>query len=306
MNIWQPEAGETLLARSPVAFATGAAPRVKGMRWFRDTERHDIQHELGGWPAGPSFTARSIGGSTGRQTLQGLAKGAGVAVMALLSSAGGNVSGSSVASSDEGSDTPDDPADEVDDFPVMWAAPMTIARTLPWQLDPGRLDEKHSRTHLIVTDRRLVIVLLPYFKKELERIEDEAVWQCPLSDVDSVVPRNFKDGDDFTVTFVDGSWCRLTSFRRRKLMRYLVPSGELVPLDSLTPRQRDAIAVFADEVQMPASVSPNVMRNPSGRLHVEILLPERLTSAFGASEASITVDPEGQVVDIADYLPDDF
>ncbi|MFE0807786.1 hypothetical protein ACFW4M_22670 [Streptomyces sp. NPDC058794] len=306
MNVWQPEAGEVLVARAPVAFATGAAPRVKGMRWFRDTERHDIQGKLPGWPDGPTFTARSVGGSRVQQSMRGVAKVAGVAVMALLSSAGGNISGSSVVSSEDGTDAPDEPADEVEDFPVMWAAPMTIARTLPWQLDPGRLDEKHSRTHLIVTDRRLVVVLLPYYKKDLERIEDEPIWQCPLTDVDSIVPKNFKDGDDFTVTFVDGSWCRLTSLRRRNLMRYVAPPRPLIPLAALSSQQREAVSTFADEVQMPASVSPNVTRNPTGRLHVEILLPSRLTSAFGASETSITVDAEGRVIDIGDYLPDDF
>ncbi len=57
---------------------------------------------------------------------------------------------------------------------------------------------------------------------------------------------------------------------------------------------------------MPTSVSPKVTRNPTGRLHVEIFLPSRLTSAFGASEASITVDSDGQMVDMDDYLPDDF
>lgn len=61
MTIWQPEPGETLLGRAPMTFATGAAMRVKGMRWFRDTERNDIQGELPGWPEGPVYTTRSTG-----------------------------------------------------------------------------------------------------------------------------------------------------------------------------------------------------------------------------------------------------
>ncbi|MBZ6131488.1 hypothetical protein [Streptomyces olivaceus] len=306
MNIWKPDPGETLLARSPVSFATGAASRVRGMRWFRDPERNDIQHELAGWPDGPDFTARSVGGSTAHKGLRGVAKATGVAVMAMLGAAGGNVSGSSVASTDDGSDFPDDPANEVDDFPVLWAAPMTIARTLPWQLDPGRIDEKHTSTHLIVTDRRLVVVVLPYDKRDFEHIDDEPIWQCPLTDVASVVPRNFKDGDDFSITFADDSWCRLKSFRRQKLMRYLAPRRELIPLGELSPQQQKRVLAFATEVQMPDSVSPNVTHNEGGRFHVEILLPSRLTSAFGATEVSITMDTEGREIDVDDYLPGDF
>lgn len=101
----------------------------------------------------------------------------GVAVMAVLSSAGGNVSGS--AGPDSGKDTPDDRENEVEDFPVMWAAPGTLARTLPWQLDPARSDEKRYRTHAIVTDRRLVVVGLPYHKKDSKIIEDEVLWETP-------------------------------------------------------------------------------------------------------------------------------
>jgi hypothetical protein len=41
MNVWKPAPEETLLARVPVTFATGAAMRVRGRRWFRDAERND-------------------------------------------------------------------------------------------------------------------------------------------------------------------------------------------------------------------------------------------------------------------------
>ncbi|CAM5253054.1 hypothetical protein STENM327S_08264 [Streptomyces tendae] len=306
MNMWQPDPGETLVARSPVAFATGTAPQVKGMRWFRDTERTDIQHELAGWPEGPAFAVRSAGGEAAQKTLKGVAKVAGVAVMALLSAAGGNVSGSSVAPAKDGSDTPDDPADEVDDFPVMWASPSTLARTLPWQLDPGRMDRKRALTHLIVTDRRLVVVLLPVHRKEPERLDDEMIWQCPLTEVASVVPKNFKNGEDFTITFVDGSWCRLGSFRRHKLMRYLAPPRELIPLSSLSPKQQETVLAFAEEVGMPDSVAPNITRNPTGRLRVEILLPSRTTSDFGASETTITMGADGERIEIDNFLPGDF
>ncbi|WP_307624656.1 hypothetical protein [Streptomyces turgidiscabies] len=133
--------------------------RVSGMRWFRDQDGHDIQGELVGWPAGPTYTAHSTSGTIARNTVKGVAIAAGVAVLAFLSAHGGNLSG--YMGSEGGSDTSDDHADEVDDFPVMWAARGTVARTLPWQLDPGRSSERRYRTHAVVTDRRL-----PQHKRE--------------------------------------------------------------------------------------------------------------------------------------------
>ncbi|CAM5361971.1 putative protein OS=Streptomyces fumanus OX=67302 GN=GCM10018772_60570 PE=4 SV=1 [Streptomyces fumanus] len=305
MTIWQPDSGETLLARSPVTFATGAAPRVRGMRWFRDPDRNDIQHELPGWPEGPSFIARSVGGGVAERSLRGAAVAAGVAVMAFLSSAGGNLSGGSTADG-EGSDTPDVPQDEVEDFPVMWAAPGGIARTLPWQLDPGRENQKLFTTHLIVTDRRLVIVHLPYYGKELGRIEDDVLWQCTRSDIQQVTRRNFKDGTDFVIAFVDGSWCRLRSIRRVQLLRYLAPPRDLLALTDLAPDQKKTVLAFAEEHESPGTPFPIVSRNPTGRLRVETFPLSRYTSAFGAAEVNITMDSDGRKVDVGDYLPEDF
>ncbi|POX56415.1 hypothetical protein C3489_05015 [Streptomyces sp. Ru71] len=303
MNVWQPEPGETLLSRAPVTFATGAATRVKGMRWFRDTDGNDIQHELPGWPEGPSFTARSTTGIAARKSLKGAAMVVGAAIMAVISAAGGNLS---TPSDDSGSDTPDDPSEEVDDFPVMWAAPGTIARTLPWQLDQDRFDQKHHCTHAIVTDRRLVIVSLPFNKKDFEAIDDDVLWECSRADIRNVELKDFKDGNDFKVVFVDGSWCRLSCNWRRKLTRYLVEPVEILPLESLNAKQRETVLAFAASVQMPESVSPIIARNSCGHYWVDILLPSRFTSAFGASETSILMDSEGDEVDIVDYHPEDF
>ncbi|MGW3667097.1 hypothetical protein [Streptomyces sp. NPDC005141] len=304
MNVWQPESGETLLARAPVTFATGAAMRVRGMRWFRDFERQDIQGELPGWPEGPVYAVRSTGGSAARNTVKGAAIAVGVAVLGVLGSAGGNVSGT--AFPDSGSDTPDDRDDEVLDFPVMWAAPGTIARTLPWQLDPGRSDEKHYRTHAIVTDRRLVVVGLPFHKKDLKAIEDEVLWEIPRSTVSRVERKEFKDGNDFKVTFTDGSWCRLSSIRRQRLTRYLVSPIDLIRQDSLTQAQRAAVEAYSARVQAPDGVSPIISRPPGGHYRVEYLLPNRLDSFFGASEINMLMDSDGKEIQAADYRPEDL
>ncbi|WP_371546972.1 hypothetical protein OG266_18425 [Streptomyces sp. NBC_00554] len=305
MTIWQPEPGETLLTRSFVTLATGAAMRVRGMRWFRDTERNDIQNELPGWPEGPVYTARSTGDSVARNTVKGAAIAVGVAVMGILSSQGGSVGGSSGPGS--GKDTSDDRADEVEDFPVVWAAPSTIARTLPWQLDPVRSPEEHYRTHAIVTDRRLVIVGFPYSKKNDELIEDEVLWEIPRSQISRVEPKAFKDGNDVKIVFSDGSWCRLRAITREKFTRYLIHPRDLIPLETLTPAQRSTVEGFVASSAPPEEIGkPVVSRNPCGHYRIDFLKLNQVDSFFGLSEHSTLMDSEGVEVEITAYHPDDF
>ncbi|WP_328845790.1 hypothetical protein [Streptomyces sp. NBC_00258] len=304
MHIWQPEPGETLLGRTPITFASGAAMRVRGMRWFRDAERNDIQGELPGWPEGPAYTPRSTGESVARNSIKGAAMALGAAVMGILGSAGGNISGTYGDTS--GKDTSDDRADEVEDFPVLWAAPGTIARTLPWQLDPGRSGEKHYRTHAIVTDRRLVIVGLLYHKKDDKLIEDETLWEIPRSHIGRIERRDFKDGQDVKISFTDASWCRLSSFRREKLTRYLLHPLDLVPLGSLTPAQRSAVEDFVATAHAPDVGTPVVDRRPSGHYRVEVPVPSELSSFFGSNSRSMIMNSDGAQVQPKDVRPEDL
>ncbi|GAA1929688.1 hypothetical protein GCM10009837_64250 [Streptomyces durmitorensis] len=305
MDTWQPEPGETLLTRAYVTFATGEATRVRGMRWFRDTERRDIQSELPGWPEGPVYQARSTGGSVARNVGKGGLIALGGAIMAVLSSAGGNVSGGSGPGS--GSGTPDEPADEIEDFPVLWAASGSVARTLPWQLDPARSPEKHYRTHAIVTDRRLVIVGFPHSKKNDRLIEDEVLWEVPRSRISRVEPKPFKDGTDVKVIFSDDSWCRLHAVTQEKFTRYLRHPLELIPLDDLTPAQRTTVEAFV--AASPASSdagAPVVSRLPCGHYQISFIRSYEVDSFFGLSENDMTMDAEGAEVECEDRHPDDF
>ncbi|MFJ2832680.1 hypothetical protein ACIPC1_34880 [Streptomyces sp. NPDC087263] len=304
MNIWQPEPGEALLARTPVAFATGEVMRVRGMRWFRDTERNDIQSELPGWPEGPVYTARSTGDALVRNTVKGAAITLGVAVMAALTGGGG----SGPSSSKSGSGSSDDRANEIDDFPVMWAAPGSIARTLPWQLDPGRSSEERYRTHAIVTDRRLVIVGLPFHKKDRIVIEDEVLWETARSTISRVEPRNFRHDRDVKVVFTDDSWCRLRTFSRTEFTRHLVHPLDLVPLGSLTPAQRNTVDSFlaTARAEAPDAGPPVITRRPCGHYRVEVLPPSKFDSFSGASELEIIMDSDGAEVELTAQHPDDF
>lgn len=304
MDIWLTDPDETFLARGPVTFATGAAGHVKGKRWFRDTGRADIQRELPGWPERPVDTPNSVSGSLARKAGKGVVFGLGVAVMVVLSAAGGNLSGGS-SGPGSGSDTPDDPADEVEDFPVMWAAPGTLARTLPWQLDPGRSDDKRYRTHAIVTDRRLVVVGFPFSKRDESRIEDEVLWQVPRSAIDTVERRDFKYGNDVRIVFTDGSWCRLHSLSRHKLTRPLTAPRDYIPLESLTSAQRATVEAFV-ATRHPDVEPPLVTRNACGCYRVLVVDQLTVDADFGTTEWDMTMDANGVEVEPVAYHPEDF
>ncbi|WP_172385753.1 hypothetical protein [Streptomyces sp. MNP-20] len=300
MAIWQPEPGETALARTCVTFATGRATPVSGMRWFRDTQRRDIQHELPGWPEGPAYTAHSAGGSAGRNVAKVGLKTLYVAVWGALTSQGGSVGPGSKARPVE------DHADEVEDFPVMWASPGTIARTLPWQLDPGRTDPKRYRTHAIVTTRRLVVVGLPYDKKHDDLIDDEVLWEVERSRISRVEPRAYKYASDVKVVFDDGSWCRLWAINRDAFTRYLTYSFELLVPESLAPELRSAVERHIATAQVPDSGTPVVSHRPCGHYLIDIPVPRELSAFFGAETRHKSVDADGSDLRPGELHPEDL
>ncbi|MEU1110973.1 hypothetical protein [Streptomyces sp. NPDC005866] len=112
----------------------------------------------------------------------------------------------------------EDPENEEKDFPVLWAAPGTIARTLPWELDPDRRPDTDV-THLVLTDHRLLVL---GGLRDPRDPREEVLWETDLSTVAAVEPRPFSAGKrDFRITFTDGSWCRLTSVEGQPLVSRL-------------------------------------------------------------------------------------
>ncbi|GAA1993650.1 hypothetical protein [Catenulispora subtropica] len=198
---WYPESDETLLYRGRVAFATGRAAKVAGMRWFRDEAGRDITPELG-WPAGPAYTPRSEAAARTGRTLGGIGKGIVViAAMAInaVSNANPDVSVGDGARSA-------DPAHEVEDFPVLVAAPGTAARTLPYRLDPDRRPAD-TATDLAVTDRRVVVLGV---STKAGLTPAEVLWETPRTAIASVVKHAFgTHGGDLSLVFGDGSRARL-------------------------------------------------------------------------------------------------
>ncbi|WP_326436574.1 hypothetical protein [Streptomyces sp. H27-D2] len=252
------------MSRSQIAFATGMAAPVSGKRWFRDTERNDIQHELPGWPEGARFAVRTKPEPRARKAARFGLRSLFVLIVGGLETLAG--SGSIVDGGSSVPRRPEEPANEVEDFPVMWGARGTIARTLPWQLDPGRCS-KDFRTHAIVTDRRVLI--LAY--SDPNSPQDEVLWEIERSLIDKVEEKKYsKDGTDVTVQFTDGSWCRFSASGSNPfwtLPRYLAHTVELISPGELAPGQKLAVSSLAARHSIVAK--PVVTRRPSGNYLID-------------------------------------
>ncbi|MGW2682606.1 hypothetical protein ACWC6I_05505 [Streptomyces sp. NPDC001414] len=266
MTAWQPQPDELLLTRCLVTLATGVSPKVAGMHWFRDTQGNDIQGDLPGWPAGPVHTPRSEGSGQARSAGRtGLTALFAVVVGGLESLAG---SGSAVKMPSSPVKThPEDPANEVEDFPVMCAAPDTVARTLPWQLDRDRRKASY-RTKAFVTDRRIILIGYPGGRTS----ETDILWECERDAVAEVERKTYsKDESDTVVRFTDGSWCRL-HVHSGEWFRYLAVPNTLISPADLTPGQRRAVDALVTESGF--DTPPVISRRPSGNVLVAQLGPE--------------------------------
>ncbi|MEO3766322.1 hypothetical protein [Streptomyces sp. B8F3] len=304
MAFWEPRQGETLLSRGAMEFATGRATRVSRKRWFRDTERRDIQHELPGWPEGPTYTVRSRAARNVRSS----ARKAGVVshtLVVVAASALGALGSPFGEPRIRGKS--EDPENEVDDFPVMWAQEGGIARTLPWQLDPARRPANY-RTHLIITDVRLVVVGFP----DDDTSRDERLWEADRSVIAQVEQKRFSEGQrDFVITFTDGSWCRLHSYDQSCVYGLILHIGipsEFIPPDQLTPRQCQGIEDFLEKVAPSEGGSATypyrvVTRLPSGNFLFEAW-SEPAHPVYGTRRRRTQVfGPEGEP---AKFRRDDF
>ncbi|MFF7469257.1 hypothetical protein [Streptomyces sp. NPDC008092] len=260
-----------------MSFATGVATPVSGMRWFRDTTRRDIQGELPGWPAGPEFTARTKsesrlreGGKFGARTLL-------VATLGVLESLAGSGSTGNVSRLGQ----PEEPENEVEDFPVMWAAPGTLARTLPWQLDTGRRPET-NRTHLVVTTRRVLVLGL---LDDKNTPHDNVLWETERSNITAVKRMKFSRYKvDFKLVFTDGSWSRLAGWNtncRDDVTRPLATSPELLAGDALTQGQQGTVAEFLKRQKGPGDLV--ISRRPSGHFLAEYLRTSTIDPDYGIS-----------------------
>ncbi|MBC9731496.1 hypothetical protein [Streptomyces sp. TRM68367] len=268
---WYPAADEDLLLRTKAKFATGVAPAVSGSRWFRDTERKDIQGELPGWPPGPVFTPHSTGDKTARRA--GRAFLTGIPLIANLIANIGGAPGSPFGNVPVRG-KPEEPENEVDDFPVMWAAPGSLARMVPWQLDPGRRPEGYS-ADLVLTSRRLLF--LGTHTGTLDRAD--VLGEFPRDSLAGARRMKFSEvGADVRITFTDQSWIRLFTGdpdTGDRLAALLSGGAQALPENALSAAQRQRVARFMAD--LPDTVQPPVYtRLPSGIVLVEARVPAKV------------------------------
>lgn len=268
---WYPDPDETSLVRTPIRFATGFAHAVAGYRWFRDTGGRDIQDELPGWPAGPRYTRRTEAAQKVNKVGGGLLGGVFTAVQVAVDA----VTGGNTVKPGQSRSTPQVPAEESEDFPVMCAAPGTLARTVPWQLDPDRCPGRY-RVDAVVTERRLLLLGIGADMTA----QAEVLWQCPRDAVAEARTMPFSEGGhDVRVAFTDGSWVRLATGGAEKLAAILTERRRLVPESELTDGQRERLARFVAELPATAQ-GTQAFRLPSGIVLVESRVPAKRGSGL--------------------------
>ncbi|MEU5772488.1 hypothetical protein ABZ819_04180 [Streptomyces venezuelae] len=187
-----------------------------------------------------------------------------------------------------GDGPPDDPENEVDDFPVMWAAPGTLARTLPWQLDPARRPEGYT-TDLVVTNHHLLFV-----GSELGLMEHgDVLGELPLDAIAEVRHMGFSNlGADIRLTFADRSWVRLFTGARNSAERLdQMHAGivRMLPANALTAgQQREAARFCAGMPERP--YPPTYTMLPSGTLLMEVRSPSKC--AAGCFDVAVNLMDE--------------
>ncbi|WP_234533852.1 hypothetical protein [Streptomyces shenzhenensis] len=262
--------------RAEADFATGIAPAVAGLRSFRDTDRRDIEAELG-WPPGPGFTLR---GKTERGGVRALDIALlGIPRLLNMVANAGAASGT-LFNEPAGAGQPQEPENEVDDFPVLWAAPGSTARTLPWQLDPARRPKKY-RTELVLTDQRLLILGVDASAGPVSTGE---LWATPHDSIADIERMRYSEGGaDVRVRFTDGSWTRWKVQEAPKLVGRFHRDRQPVAEDDLTSQQRERLTGLVESPPLqvsravgkvlPITEAPSLERFSDGTVMVELRVP---------------------------------
>jgi len=170
-----------------------------------------------------------------------------------------------------------DPANEVEDFPVMWAAPGTVARTLPWQLDPARCPTRHMtayKTEAVLTERRLLI--LGSWPKE----SVSELWDVPRECIANAEVMPFSEGEcDLRLTFTDESWVRLEAHHSKQLVNFLSGRYRIIRESDLSAGQRRKLAEYTTKLPSDAEL-PLITVLPSGVVRVQVNVPSKKAEIF--------------------------
>ncbi|MFE7031537.1 hypothetical protein ACFU9Y_14605 [Streptomyces sp. NPDC057621] len=179
---------------------------------------------------------------------------------------------------------------------MLWAAPGTLARTVPWQLDPDRRPDGYS-THLVLTNRRLLFLGVRSGASD----EAEVLGEFPRASVTAARQMTFSEiNADVRITFADQSWIRLFTGNptsAEKLAGILSGKMEALPESALTEAQRQRVSRFVAHLRGTAH-PPVYIRLPSGIVLVEV--PTRSKSGKGVfSTSTILMDASGEAAEPA-------
>ncbi len=153
----------------------------------------------------------------------------------------------------------------------MWAAPDTLARTVPWQLDPDRRPKGYT-TDLVLTSRRLLF--LSTRSGTLDKAD--VLAEYPRQSLAGARQMRYSEVEaDVRLTFHDDSWIRLFTGNpdsARRLAQILSGTVRAIPESDLTPGQRARVTRFL--ACLPAhALPPTFTRLPSGIVMVEARVP---------------------------------
>ncbi|MFJ3757416.1 hypothetical protein [Streptomyces sp. NPDC090080] len=285
---WYPEADEDLLVRTAAKFAAGISPTVAGSRWFRDPDRNDIQQELSGWPAGPTYELHATGDRVARRT--GRAFAVGIPLIANIIANIGGAAGSPFGDVPVRG-RPEEPENEVEDFPVMFAAPGTLARTVPWQLDPARRPKGYA-TDLALTSRRLLFL----GTKTGTLDKADVLAEFPREALAGAKRMTYSEAEaDVRLSFADKSWIRLFTGNpdsAERLCQLLSGTVQTVTEAELSPGHRARLTRFLAE--LPGRSQPPVLtRLRSGIIMVEVSVPSKASESVHETH-SILMGPSGE------------
>lgn len=200
-------------------FATGVATPVAARRWYRDPQGLDIEPQLeqAGWPHRKGKTSPPGAPRWEGPAVTGIA--AGINVVRVLAAVAVELAGGISGGLGDVSGGPDkqylDPALDSEDFPVMVAAPGTIARSAPWQLDPDRCSPDDYAVIATFTTERMLVTCVT--RRARPRTASGAggdrqlIWQVRRQDITSAQHRRYSRMEgDAIIHFADGSWVRLS------------------------------------------------------------------------------------------------
>ncbi len=282
------EPGESLQTFARVRFASGVAPLVAERMSFRDSGRNDIEADLPGWPPGPRFEPHTPKEQRSSGWWHKVEAAVPLLVNALSSTTGPGTNLKLPAGVESG---PEEPENEVGDFPVMWADEGTVARTVPFALDPRRCPDGQD-VHLAVTDRRMVFVARDRGSGEVTAV----LWQLPLEEVRETRRMRFSEQrKDVRVVFRDGSWIRLSPWAQQeswKIVPLLVREARRVPRDELNDAQRAYLDRRAAQWKYPDAMEWTFTLLGDGGVLSESGVPDR-RGDWRETHINI-ITPEGQ------------